>query len=242
MCVLVRNKGLHMTTQDAAPFVSDDHVWWCRRRPYSRIEIISDAIVHSIGIAVAAIVGGLLIFASLRTAPTYAFATLIYVGSLVTLLSVSLAFNLAPIAPIKRLLAHLDQAAIFLLIAGTYTPVLTALSGTSTGMLMLALVWGASLVGVGLKLFAPHRFGRLALLLYAGIGWSGIAVFNSLAQTLPTNTLWLLLAGGIAYTAGIIFHVYEKLHFHNVVWHCFVVLGASLHLWAILDWMVLRRL
>jgi len=231
-----------MTTGYAKTFASNDHIWWYRPRPYSKVEIISDAVVHCIGIAVAAIVGGLLIFVGLRTAPNYAFATLIYVGSLVTLLSVSLAFNMAPVAPIKRILARLDQAAIFLLIAGTYTPVLTALSGTSTGLLMLALVWATSIVGVALKLLVPHRFGRLALLLYTGIGWSGIAVFNSLAETVPANTLWLLLAGGIAYTAGIIFHVYEKLHFHNVVWHCFVVLGASLHLWAILDWMVLRRL
>jgi len=231
-----------MPTQDTQTVRVDDHVWWYRRRPYSKVELVSDAIVHCIGLAVAAIVGGLLVFAGVTTAPSYALATLIYVGSLVTLLSVSLAFNMAPIAPIKRLLARFDQAAIFLLIAGTYTPVLTALSGTSTGELMLAVVWGASLVGVALKLFVPHRFGRLAILLYTGIGWSGIAVFNSLAQTLPANTLWLLLAGGLAYTAGIAFHVYEKLHFHNVVWHCFVVLGASLHLWAILDWMVLRRL
>src|SRR5690349_17846695 len=136
-----------MPDQDAETVVIDDHVWWYRRRPYSKVELISDAIVHCIGIAVAAIVGGLLIFAGLKTAPTYALATLIYVGSLVALLSISLAFNMAPIAPIKRLLARFDQAAIFLLIAGTYTPVLTALSGTSTGELMLALVWGASLVG-----------------------------------------------------------------------------------------------
>jgi hemolysin III len=231
-----------MTSRHSEPFNSDDHVWWCRPRPYSKVEIISDAIVHCIGIGLAAIVGGVIVFAGFKTAPTYAFATLIYVSSLVTLLSVSLAFNMAPITPIKRFLARLDQAAIFLLIAGTYTPVLTALSGTSTGELMLALVWGASLIGVALKLFVPHHFGRLALFLYAGIGWSGIAVFNSLAQTLPANTLWLLLAGGIAYTAGIIFHVHEKLHFHNVLWHCFVVLGASLHLWAIFEWMVLRRL
>lgn len=178
----------------------------------------------------------------METGASLCTGNLIYVASLVTLLSVSLAFNLAPIAPIKQFLARLDQAAIFLLIAGTYTPVLSTLSGTSTGELMLALVWGASLIGIALKLFVPQHFGRLALVLYAGIGWSGIAVFSSLARALPDSTLLLLLAGGIAYTAGIIFHVAEKLRFHNVVWHCFVVLGATIHLWAIFDCMVLRRL
>jgi hemolysin III len=215
---------------------SDRHVWWCRPRPYSRIELISDAIVHSVGLAIALIAGGFLILAGIKSSPTYAPALSIYVGSLVTLLAVSLAFNMAPIAPLKRILARFDQAAIFLLIAGTYTPILAALSGTAIGTTMLTLVWGAALVGVALKLLIPERFGRSALVLYAGLGWSGIAIFDRLAQTLPSDTLWMLLAGGLSYTLGIVFHVYERLHFHNVVWHCFVVIGAALHLWAILGW------
>lgn len=220
---------------------NDRHIWWCRSKPYSRVEIICDAIVHSVGLAVAIVLGGLLVINGWSRVPAYAPAISLYVGSLVTLLSISLAFNMAPIAPIKQFLARLDQAAIFLLIAGTYTPVLSTLSATTLGERMLALVWGASLLGVALKLFVPHQFGRLALLLYAGIGWSGIVVFSSLARALPDTTLWLLLAGGLAYTFGIIFHVAETLRFHNVVWHCFVVLGASLHLWAIFDCMILAR-
>jgi hemolysin III len=164
----------------------------------------------------------------------------VYVGSLVVVLAVSLAFNLAPVTPLKRFLARLDQAAIFLLIAGTYTPLLSMLAGTTTGMVMLTSVWGAAIVGIALKLFVPERFGRLALVLYLGIGWSGLVVFQSLAEVVPANTLWLLLAGGVAYCSGIIFHLWERLSFHNVLWHCFVVLGASLHLWAILDGVVLR--
>jgi hemolysin III len=140
------------------------------------------------------------------------------------------------------MLARLDQAAIFLLIAGTYTPVLATLSATPMGSLMLILVWGASLVGIALKLFVPQHFGRLAILLYAAIGWSGVTVFSDLAETLPQSALWLLLAGGLAYTFGIIFHVMDKLRFHNVLWHCCVVAGASLHLWAIIDCMILDRL
>jgi hemolysin III len=221
----------------------DRHIWWRRPKPYSRIEILCDIVVHCLGIVVAILAGGtLLTVAAFRTAPEQSPAIAIYVGSLLALFLASLAFNIAPIAPIKRFLARLDQAAIFLLIAGTYTPVLAMLSGTPIGPMMLTVVWGGSLIGIALKLIVPQHFGRLALVLYAGIGWSGIAVFNSLAQALPPSTLWLLLAGGVAYSSGIVFHVWEKLNFHNVVWHCFVVLGASLHLWAILDCMVLRRL
>lgn len=231
-----------MTTSKAINEI-DQHIWWRRPKPYTRLEIICDIFVHSLGIVVAILAGGtLLVVGALRTAPAETPAIAIYVGSLIALFLASLAFNVAPIAPIKRFLARLDQAAIFLLIAGTYTPVLAMLSDTPTGPLMLSVVWGGSLVGIALKLFVPQHFGRLSLVLYAGIGWSGVAVFHSLAQALPPSTLWLLLAGGVAYSSGIIFHVWEKLHFHNVLWHCFVVLGASLHLWAILDCMVLRRL
>jgi len=200
-------------------------------------------LVHCLGLILAAGGGGaLLVVAALWTAPVYAPAVAIYVGSLLVLFSVSLAFNTAPIAPFKRLLARLDQAAIFLVIAATDTPILAMISDTSTGSRMLGLVWGASVLGIALKLLVPQHFGRLAILLYAAIGWSGVAVFSSLAQVVPPSTLWLLLAGGIVYSTGIIFHVWEKLFFHNVVWHCFVVAGASLHLWAVLDCMVLRRL
>lgn len=217
--------------------------WWHRGRAYSRTELILDAIVHAIGLAIAVGMGGaLLALAGWTTAPDELPMIAVYVASLVVVLSVSLAFNMAPVTPIKRFLARLDQAAIFLLIAGTYTPLLALLAGTPVGDMMLAGVWGAALVGIALKLIVPQHFGRLALVLYLGIGWSGIAVFQSLAVALPPSTLWLLLAGGVAYSSGVIFHVWERLNFHNVLWHCFVVLGATLHLWAVLDCMVIQRL
>ncbi len=180
--------------------------------------------------------------AGLVTAPAELPMICVYIASLVIVLTISMAFNLAPATPIKRLLARLDQAAIFLLIAGTYTPILAVISGSSVVSLLLPLVWGAALLGIALKLIVPDHFGRIALLLYLGIGWSGLLVFQQLATQLPASTLWLLLAGGVAYSSGIVFHLWERLRFHNVVWHCFVVLGASLHLWAVLDCMVLRRL
>ena len=110
------------------------------------------------------------------------------------------------------------------------------------GTWMLLAVWSAALIGIALKLIVPQHFGRLALLLYLGIGWSGVLIFQSLASILPPTTLMLLVAGGVTYSAGIVFHLWERLTFHNVIWHCFVVAGASIHLWALLDYMVLQRL
>lgn len=216
-----------------------DRTWWHRGKPYSRLELIGDGVIHVIGLLVALGLGGVLVASSGLQA---GLAVSIYVASLLLVLSVSLAFNLAPVAPLKRLLARFDQAAIFLLIAGTYTPLLALLGDTPAATLMLIAVWSAALIGIGLKLIVPQHFGRLALVLYLGIGWSGVLIFQSLASVLPPSTLLLIIAGGVAYCSGIIFHLWERLHFHNVIWHCFVVLGASIHLWAVLDCMVLQRL
>ncbi len=220
-----------------------DRTWWHRGKPYSRLEHIGDAVVHLIGLLVAVSLGGTLVALSgLRTAPAEWPMICVYVGSLVLVLSVSLAFNMAPVTPIKRTLARFDQAAIFLLIAGTYTPLLSLLSDTPLGTWMLIAVWSAALIGIALKLIVPQHFGRLALLLYLGIGWSGVLIFQSLATVLPPTTLMLLVAAGVTYSAGIVFHLWERLSFHNVIWHCFVVAGASIHLWALLDYLVLQRL
>lgn len=218
--------------------------WWSReQRPYTRAELLVDGIVHVLGLIVAIAAGSILLaFAIIKTAPEAAPALTVYVASLVVVLGVSLAYNLWPVSPVKKLLARFDQAAIFLFIAGSYTPFLAVIGGTTTGVLMTTFVWGASLIGVALKLIVPEHFGRLAIALYLAIGWSGILVFQSLAQTLPPSTMMLLLAGGVTYSLGIIFHLWEKLKFQNALWHVFVVAGASLHLWAVLDCMVIHRL
>jgi hemolysin III len=217
------------------------HSWWRPRRRFSMAELVADGIVHGVGIVAGLAVGAVVLaLALVKTAPTEAPAIIVYVASLVALLSISMAYNLWPLTPLKSVLARLDQASIFLFMAGTYTPFL-ALIGGGANWLML-LIWSAALVGIALKLIVPARFGRLAILLYLAIGWSGVLIFRQLAESLPPVTLWLLVAGGIVYSAGIVFHLWEKLRFQNVVWHVFVVVAAMLHLAAIFDCMVISRL
>ncbi|MEO6012704.1 MAG: hemolysin III family protein [Devosia sp.] len=217
--------------------------WWHPRRAFSLGEVIADGVVHGIGLVFAVGLGTVLIvFAAMRTAPAELPAIIVYVATLLTVLGVSLAFNIAPISGFKRVMARLDQAAIFLFIAGTYTPFLAVMGGTPVGQMLTVLVWGAALVGIALKLIVPQRFGRLAILLYLGIGWSGVLAFHTLATTLPPVAFWLVIAGGVTYSAGIIFHLWDRLKFQNVLWHIFVVAGSICHLWAILDCMVLSRL
>jgi hemolysin III len=218
--------------------------WWNRQnRPFDTWEVLADAAVHVVGIVLTLAAGSVLLFVSANhTAPDQFPSLALYLATLIGVLALSLAFNVWPVTKTKQLLARLDQAAIFLFIAGTYTPFLTLMAGTSTATTMMILVWGMSLAGVGLKLIVPHRFGRVAILLYLGIGWSGVLVFQSLAAVVPPSALWLLASGGIVYSVGIIFHLWESLRFQNALWHVAVVSGATLHLAAVLDSMVLSRL
>jgi len=165
----------------------------------------------------------------------------VYLGSLLIVLSVSMAYNLWPVSPIKRVLARLDQAAIFLFIAASYTPFLAIVGGGAANALLMA-IWSAALIGIALKLVVPAQFGRLAIPFYLGIGWSGVLVFHELAATLPPVALWLLVSGGVVYSAGIVFHLWDRLRFQTALWHGFVVVAALLHLAAILDCLVISRL
>ena len=221
---------------------SEVRAWWHRSRPLSVAELVADGIVHGIGITFALSLGTVIVvFAALGPARNDLPAIILYLTSLLVVLGVSLAFNLAPVSHFKKVMARLDQAAIFLFIAGSYTPFLTLLGRSGEVQLLTAVVWGAALIGIALKLIVPEKFGRLAILLYLGIGWSGVLVFQNLASTLPPVALWLLVAGGVTYSAGIIFHLWERLKFHIALWHLFVVAGSILHLWAIFDCMVLSR-
>ena len=213
------------------------------RFSFSRAELIADGVVHIIGIVVAIAAGSaLLSLAAFRTEAGEYIAAVFYVVSLLTALSISCAYNLWPPTPAKWLLRRFDHAAIYMLIAGTYTPFLSQLDDVTTAGTLLALVWSAAAAGVFIKLFLPGRFDRLAIVFYLAIGWSGAAIFGTLLSDLPATTLWLIVAGGIVYSSGIVFFVWHRLKFQTAVWHGFVVSGAALHLAAVFDTLVITRL
>jgi hemolysin III len=224
-----------MTTQEnphEIPFAGRYHL--------ERGELIADAVIHAIGLAIAIVAGSaLLVLAWPHTGTGEYVAALFYVVSLATVLSISCAYNLWPISPTKWVLRRLDHAAIFLLIAGTYSPFMAQLEGSG---FMLALVWGGAALGIFVKLALPGRFDRLTILFYLAIGWSGLLVVESVAEVLSGRAMLLIAAGGVAYTTGVVFHLWHTLKYHNAVWHGFVVAGAGLHLAAVTDAMVLNSL
>lgn len=207
---------------------------------YSRAEIIADGIVHAVGIVLAIAAGAaLLSLAVFHAEPGEYVAAVFYVVSLLTVLSISLAYNLWPLTPAKWILRRFDHAAIYLLIAASYTPFLAQLDEGAGSM--IAVVWCAAVAGMAIKLFLPGRFDRLAIVFYLAIGWSGMVVIRPLLDALPPVTLGLILAGGIAYSAGVVFFIWRGLRFQNALWHGFVVTGAGLHCAAVIDCLVVAR-
>lgn len=223
---------------------ANPHIPFMGRWHYSRGELIADGVVHAVGIVLAIAAGSaMLTLAAFHAGPGEYVAAVFYVVALLAVLSVSLAYNLWPVtSPAKWVLRRLDHSAIYLLIAATYTPFLAQLGGMPLAGWMIATVWTAAALGIAVKVFLPGRFDRLAVVLYLAIGWSGLALAGPLVATLSTATLALIVAGGVVYSLGVVFFAWQGLRYHAALWHGFVVVGAGLHLAALLDTLVIGRL
>lgn len=190
---------------------------------YTRAEYISDAVVHITGLVAALIAVPVIITltavwsgeANTITAMT------IYGICLIAMLGCSALYNMVMRPSWRDLLRRIDQSAIYLKIAGTYTP-FVALTGSQAG-LFLAGIWGVALTGTSLILFSRGRVRALSLILYLGLGWAGAIWGGPLVATLSTPGFILLLIGGLIYTVGVIFLLWESLPFHNTIWHIFVL-------------------
>ncbi len=213
------------------------------RFQYSRAELIADGIVHAVGIVLAIAAGSVLLSLSVfHAGPGEYVAAIFYVVSLLTVLSISLAYNLWPMTPAKWILRRCDHAAIYLLIASTYTPFLAQLDDVAAMGWTIGIVWCAAIAGMAIKLLLPGRFDRLAVVFYLAIGWSGVVIARPLLDTLPPVTLGLIVAGGIVYSSGVVVFAWKGLRFQNALWHGFVVVAAGLHCAAVIDCLVVARL
>jgi hemolysin III len=205
------------------------------RWAYDRYELIVDAIVNGVGVLFAVIGATVLIFyATVWSSYGEIAAAWIYGLGLVLTLGMSFSYNIWPVSRTKWILRRFDHSAIFVLIAATYTPFLER--GADDPMLlgMLIGVWLFAACGIALKCFFPGRYDRLAILLYLAMGWSGVFVAEPVAARIPFASTLLIAIGGIIYSLGVIFHVWEKLRFQNAIWHGFVVAAAAVHYSAVL--------
>ena len=203
---------------------------------YDRAELIADGIVHAIGIIVGLIAAtALVVLTAVYATWLDILGVSIYVAGLLTMLVLSATYNLWPVSRAKWVLRRFDHSAIYVLIAATYTPFIMALPTSVFSVALLIGVWCVAIVGIVLKLGWPDRFGGLSLGLYLALGWSGLMLYDKVVSGLPTVALWFVLAGGALYSLGVIFHSWRRLRFQNVIWHCFVLLGAACHYTAVMD-------
>lgn len=195
------------------------------RADYTRSERVSDAVIHVAGLLIVLAAVPVLITraAYVRGDLTGLLAVSIYGAALTAMIGASAVYNMVSHPGWSGLLKRIDHSAIYVKIAGTYTP-FTLLSGH--GFWLLAGLWGAAAAGVGLKLVAPDRFRPLALALYLGMGWAGIAAGGSFFATLSGPVVVLIVTGGVLYTVGVLFYLFERLPFHYTIWHA-LVLAAS---------------
>ncbi|MCV9963420.1 hemolysin III family protein [Pararhizobium sp. BT-229] len=202
---------------------------------YDRSELIADGVVHGIGLVLALIgVTAMIFYASVWSTSGQLAAAWIYGAGLVATLSISFLYNLYPVSQTKWFLRRFDHSSIFVLIAATYTPFLQRGWDDPYLFGMLIGIWSIAIVGVLIKCVFPGRFDRVAILLYLAMGWSGVFAAGPLLSQLTETTLILILVGGIIYSCGVIFHVWEKLRFQNAIWHGFVVTAAAVHYSAVL--------
>ena len=203
---------------------------------YDRVELIADGVVHAVGIIFGTIAATVLVvLTAVYASAIDIIAVSIYVAGLMTMLVLSATYNLWPVSPTKWVLRRFDHSAIYLLIAATYTPFIRELTDSVFAIAVLIGVWCAAIFGIVLKLGFPGRFDRLAVGLYLALGWSGLMLYDCVVAALPNMALWFVLAGGALYSLGVIFHAWQRLRFQNVIWHCFVLLGAACHYTAVLD-------
>lgn len=204
-------------------------------RPYAARERLADGMVHLVGMALALIGSVVLLTISLRVGSVWVMlASMVYAAGLLASLTISFAYNMAADGPRRALLRRLDHSAIFVLIAATYTPLLQHGAAHPSIQILMIGIWLMALFGVILKCSYPGRFHGFAIILYLLMGWSGVAAFGPISQNLPTISMVLIVTGGVIYSAGVVFHLWEGLRFQRAIWHGFVVTAAAVHYGAVL--------
>jgi hemolysin III len=196
-------------------------------RLYSRHEDVADAAVHVVGILFAINASLWLLW---RVAEVPALVSVsVYCLGLVAMIGFSAAYNLMPqYRPSKKILRRLDHAAIFIMIAATYTPFAVNRLEAPFGTIILAVIWLAASFGVVMKIVAPRRFEFVSIALYLGMGWLVVTVIQPLSASLAQVDFWLLLAGGAVYSGGVVFYVMERIPYHKAIWHGCVLTAAVL--------------
>ena len=204
-------------------------------RQRRRSEVVADVWVHALGIGGSLI--GFLVLVVLAARQNSIFSTvslILYGAALIGTMSCSALYNGRHGSPRRELYRRIDHAAIFVMIAGTYTPFLAVKIGGVWGLSLLAYVWLIAGAGVLVKLVHPHTLERFSTILYLFLGWTILAVPGPLFSSVSLPAIILLAAGGVLYSVGVLFHLWDRLAYSQAIWHLFVVIAAGCHYVAVL--------
>jgi hemolysin III len=203
-------------------------------RPQTLAEEVANSVSHGLGF-VMALAGApiLIVAATQRGTLSDVIAVSVFAAAMALMYLSSTIYHALPQGQAKRVFQVLDHSAIYLLIAGTYTPFTLGVLQGAWGWTLFGLVWGLAAFGVLVKAFAGIRWHVLSTALYIGMGWLALIAAKPLWESLPLAGLAWLLAGGIAYTAGVYFYAKKTLRFGHFVWHLFVVAGTACHFVAV---------
>ncbi len=197
---------------------------------YSVLEEVFNASTHGVGVVLGAIGLVLLIVKTLQTESGVILASMIVYGvSIILLFTASTFYHAIPHDGAKRVLRIVDHCAIYLLIAGTYTPYTLLVIGDRMGAVIMAIVWSLAVAGIIFKIFFVGRFQMVSLFTYLGMGWLGLLGAFQIANNLPPTGIALLVGGGLAYSVGTIFFKVKTIPFNHAIWHLFVLAGCILH-------------
>lgn len=201
---------------------------------YKLSEEIINALTHGAGALFAIVALVLMVVRAAQLGDGGAIASVsIYGASMILLFLVSTIYHAVWHQQARGWLKVLDHSAIYLLIAGTYTPfIILGLSG-SFRISMLVMIWALAALGILFKFLFIHRFKKLALVTYLGMGWLSILILKPLMASMPASGLWMLALGGLVYSLGVVFYVAKSLPYSHAVWHLFVLAGAACHFVAV---------
>ncbi|MDR2862883.1 MAG: hemolysin III family protein [Puniceicoccales bacterium] len=208
---------------------------------YSPGEEIANSVSHGIGIALSiAGLSVLVTFAAIHGDVWSVVSTAIYGASLVVLYSTSTLYHSFRMPSLKQVLRKFDHAAIFFLIAGTYTPFMLGPLRGPLGWSIFGVIWGLALVGIVLKFWFTGRFRALSTGIYIGMGWLIIIAIKPLFAAMTLPGIWLLVAGGLCYTGGVVFYTCRRIPYHHAIWHAFVLFGSVCQYFAVMDTVIPR--
>ncbi|TAJ55017.1 MAG: hemolysin III family protein [Nevskiaceae bacterium] len=209
---------------------------------YSAAEEIAHSVSHGLGALLA--IAGLAVLAAraamygeyLHIVACSMFGMAMLLTYLASAIYHSVPLSLLPTA--KDVLRAIDQAFVYVLIAGTYTPFCLLVVDGPLGPTLFIATWTVALTAIAFRMLAPDTHERIALWIYLALGWGALPLMSRLSEGLPREGLWLLIAGGCAYTAGVGFYLQTKMRYHHAIWHLFTLLGSALHYFAVLLYVI----